>query len=90
MKTTKVIAGEYKVETEAGTFTVKRLSNSWDVWGNYPATDESRWCMWFETKRDALDAIEEHVSWTIEEQERKQSYVEPHYPNAPEGSIWDY
>ena len=28
--------------------------------------------------------------YQLSEDERRQSYVEPHYPNAPEGSIWDY
>ena len=34
-----------------------------------------------------LKAIEDYQLW---EYDREQSYVEPHYPNAPEGSIWDY
>ena len=28
--------------------------------------------------------------YQLSEDERRQSYLEPHYPNAPEGSIWDY
>jgi len=28
--------------------------------------------------------------YQLSEYDREQSYVEPHYPNAPEGSIWDY
>lgn len=95
MKVTKVTAGEYKVVTEAGTFTVGRLYNSvtdqpyaWEVWGGYPATTENCWCHTFRTKRSALDAIDEHIDWANKQrdQEEKQS----HYPNAPEGSIWDY
>lgn len=90
MKVTKVIAGEYKVETEAGTFTVRKLTDSWDVWTGYPATDQNRWCYYFYTKQEALEAIEELQEIMEEECMRRQSYTEPHYPNAPEGSIWDY
>lgn len=33
--------------------------------------------------------IKENADW-LHKKEVESHYVEPHYPNAPEGSIWDY
>jgi hypothetical protein len=62
------------------TYKVKPITEDWHLTcNNFKGTEQ-----------ECIDEGERRKSLAAKRHEYKYNYCEPHYPNAPYGSIWDY